>query len=169
MDREFIQGRLWHIHVGVSGRVNKPTDCYDVWHISENSGNYFFVLLVFTVAKNPIRAFELLFFAVFGQTSTDQLKISDYKIRGNNNQPLWTEVLFKFLFGIYMLVSVVVLINLLIAMMTDTYQRIQVNSFITEHFVTLWAPVSAWFTPAWRPSNTNSTNSSRNQLKHYVH
>lgn len=87
----------------------------------------------FTVAKNPIRAFELLFFAVFGQTSTDQLKISDYKIRGNNNQPKWTEVLFKFLFGVYMLVSVVVLINLLIAMMTDTYQRIQVKILDHRH------------------------------------
>lgn len=29
-------------------------------------------------------------------------------------------------FGVYMLVSVIVLINLLIAMMSDTYQRIQV-------------------------------------------
>jgi len=32
--------------------------------------------------------------------------------------------------GIYMLVSVVVLINLLIAMMSDTYQRIQAQSDI---------------------------------------
>lgn len=92
----------------------------------------YFNLFHFSVAKNPIRAFELLFFAVFGQTSTDQLKISDYKIRGNNNQPKWTEVLFKFLFGIYMLVSVVVLINLLIAMMTDTYQRIQVKFILSQ-------------------------------------
>lgn len=92
----------------------------------------FLLKFLFSVAKNPIRAFELLFFAVFGQTSTDQLKISDYKIRGNNNQPKWTEVLFKFLFGVYMLVSVVVLINLLIAMMTDTYQRIQVKFLITD-------------------------------------
>lgn len=42
-------------------------------------------------------------------------------------QPYWTEYLFKIVFGIYMLVSVVVLINLLIAMMSDTYQRIQVS------------------------------------------
>lgn len=95
---------------------------------------------MFAVQKNPIRTFELLFFAVFGQTSTDQLKISDYKIRGNNNQPKWTDVLFKFLFGVYMLVSVVVLINLLIAMMTDTYQRIQVNFTMDGR----WALVSAW-------------------------
>jgi hypothetical protein len=33
---------------------------------------------------------------------------------------------FKIIFGTYLLVSVVVLINLLIAMMSDTYQRIQV-------------------------------------------
>lgn len=134
VDGELVQNRLRHLHVGVGGRVNKPTDCYDVWHVSENSGNYHAVLLVFAVAKNPIRAFELLFFAVFGQTSTDQLKIEEYKQRGNNNnQPMWTEVFFKFLFGCYMLVSVVVLINLLIAMMTDTYQRIQVNCLITTN------------------------------------
>jgi hypothetical protein len=75
---------------------------------------------------NVITSFELLFFAVFGQTTTDQTIVD--KIVGNQNrsQPIWTEYLFKIVFGIYMLVSVVVLINLLIAMMSDTYQRIQV-------------------------------------------
>lgn len=85
-------------------------------------------VFVIPVQKNPIRAFELLFFAVFGQTTTDALKIDTYNPNTkNNNQPTWTEVLFKIVFGVYMLVSVVVLINLLIAMMTDTYQRIQVK------------------------------------------
>lgn len=75
---------------------------------------------------NPITSFELLFFAVFGQTTTEQTQVD--KNAGNNTrtQPIWTEYLFKIVFGIYMLVSVVVLINLLIAMMSDTYQRIQV-------------------------------------------
>lgn len=75
---------------------------------------------------NPITSFELLFFAVFGQTTTEQTqtdKILNLQIK---TQPNWTEVLFKIVFGVYMLVSVVVLINLLIAMMSDTYQRIQV-------------------------------------------
>lgn len=74
---------------------------------------------------NPLVAFELLFFAVFGQTTYDEMMV-----RPLANQPpyrpAWTENLFKIVFGIYMLVSVVVLINLLIAMMSDTYQRIQV-------------------------------------------
>ena len=38
----------------------------------------------------------------------------------------WTLEMFKIFFGAYVLVTVVVLINLLIAMMSDTYQRIQV-------------------------------------------
>jgi hypothetical protein len=38
--------------------------------------------------------------------------------------------MFKIFFGGYMLVTVVVLINLLIAMMSDTYQRIQAQSDI---------------------------------------
>lgn len=46
--------------------------------------------------------------------------------KANAEQPQWTIYLFKGIFGVYMLVSVVVLINLLIAMMSDTYQRIQV-------------------------------------------
>lgn len=76
---------------------------------------------------NPITSFELLFFAVFGQTTTEQTQIDKVpnKVR---EQPYWTEYLFKIVFGIYMLVSVVVLINLLIAMMSDTYQRIQVSN-----------------------------------------
>lgn len=72
---------------------------------------------------NPIYAVELLFFAIFGQTTHEQFKVE-------KDQPQWTTVLFKLAFGIYMLVSVVVLINLLIAMMSDTYQRIQAQSDI---------------------------------------
>uniref|UniRef100_A0A8D9E4V8 Ion transport domain-containing protein n=1 Tax=Cacopsylla melanoneura TaxID=428564 RepID=A0A8D9E4V8_9HEMI len=40
-------------------------------------------------------------------------------------QPEWTEKLYVVAFLIYQIVAVVVLINLLIAMMSDTYQRIQ--------------------------------------------
>ncbi|XP_070159697.1 serine/threonine-protein phosphatase 6 regulatory ankyrin repeat subunit B isoform X2 [Polyergus mexicanus] len=75
------------------------------------------------VKMNPVLAFEYLFFAVFGQTTHGELKVE-------HNQPQWTSVLFKLTFGVYMLVSVVVLINLLIAMMSDTYQRIQAQSDI---------------------------------------
>lgn len=73
------------------------------------------------VPMTPIIAFERLFFAVFGQTSPEDINSQ------RNTRPEWTENLFKIVFGIYMLVSVVVLINLLIAMMSDTYQRIQVS------------------------------------------
>lgn len=73
-----------------------------------------------SVPMTPIIAFERLFFAVFGQTSPDDINSQ------RNSRPEWTENLFKIVYGIYMLVSVIVLINLLIAMMSDTYQRIQV-------------------------------------------
>jgi hypothetical protein len=77
---------------------------------------------------NPITSFELLFFAVFGQTTTEQTQVDKNNPNTARTQPLWTDYLFKMVFGIYMLVSVIVLINLLIAMMSDTYQRIQVYS-----------------------------------------
>lgn len=81
---------------------------------------------------NPISSFELLFFAVFGQTTTEQTQTDKILNLPTRSQPLWTDVLFKVVFGIYMLVSVVVLINLLIAMMSDTYQRIQVSKSISR-------------------------------------
>lgn len=81
----------------------------------------------------PIIAFERLFFAVFGQTSPDDINSQ------RQSRPEWTENLFKLVYGIYMLVSVIVLINLLIAMMSDTYQRIQViiPSFLFSLFLSI--------------------------------
>ncbi|XP_011500155.1 PREDICTED: short transient receptor potential channel 4-like [Ceratosolen solmsi marchali] len=73
----------------------------------------------------PHQAIELLFFAIFGQTTHE-----NFKIVPRDKQEPWTTAFFKLAFGIYMLVSVVVLINLLIAMMSDTYQRIQAQSDI---------------------------------------
>ncbi|XP_027850754.2 serine/threonine-protein phosphatase 6 regulatory ankyrin repeat subunit A isoform X2 [Aphis gossypii] len=81
------------------------------------------------VLMSPIDAFELLFFAVFGMATHTELRQAS-----NTDQPPWTVYLFKAVFGIYMLVSVVVLINLLIAMMSDTYQRIQAQSDIEWKF-----------------------------------
>ena len=73
----------------------------------------------------PHQSIELLFFAIFGQTTHEQ-----FKIVSRDKQEYWTTAFFKLAFGVYMLVSVVVLINLLIAMMSDTYQRIQAQSDI---------------------------------------
>lgn len=80
---------------------------------------------------NPIKAFEKLFFAVFGQTTHEELMVTA-KSGELPLRPEWTKNLFKLVFGIYMLVSVVVLVNLLIAMMSDTYQRIQVISLLCD-------------------------------------
>lgn len=85
------------------------------------------------VRMHPLNSFELLFFAVFGQTTTEQTQVDKIKNLATPTQPYWVEYLFKIVFGVYMLVSVVVLINLLIAMMSDTYQRIQVVSPLAPH------------------------------------
>lgn len=86
-----------------------------------------------TVRMHPIHSFELLFFAVFGQTTTEQTQVDKFNGANTSTQPYWVEYLFKIVFGVYMLVSVVVLINLLIAMMSDTYQRIQVVYCYSSH------------------------------------
>ncbi|XP_012270501.1 transient-receptor-potential-like protein [Orussus abietinus] len=82
------------------------------------------------VIASPIDVGEKLFFAIFGQKDTDDFTVSLRR----NKQPLWTVYLFKVSFSLYMLVSVIVLINLLIAMMTDTYQSIQSQSDIEWKF-----------------------------------
>ena len=64
-------------------------------------------------------AFERLFFALFGLQRPEDLKM-------NNHVEDWTLQIFKLIFGAYLLMAGIVLINLLIAMMSDTYQRIQV-------------------------------------------
>lgn len=70
--------------------------------------------------------FELLFFSLFGLTEVENLdKVPDRKA---------TFTLAKATFGIYNLITIVVLINLLIAMMSDTYQRIQMQSDLEWKF-----------------------------------
>ena len=51
---------------------------------------------------------------------------SDRDMNMTPRNPAYLSYLFQLVFGLYMLVTTVVLINLLIAMMSDTYQRIQV-------------------------------------------
>ncbi|XP_043267433.1 short transient receptor potential channel 3-like [Venturia canescens] len=69
---------------------------------------------------------DKLFFAIFGQNEAADFMISWKK----NIQPPWIVNIIKVSFSVYMLVSVIVLINLLIAMMSDTYQRIVSQSDI---------------------------------------
>lgn len=111
----------------------------------------------------PIIAFERLFFAVFGQTSPDDINSQ------RNSRPEWTENLFKLVYGIYMLVSVIVLINLLIAMMSDTYQRIQV---ITDSFPFFFHPSNRPTNPtlcAWlNPINPYLCTTSPNESNHII-
>ena len=66
-------------------------------------------------SPSPLEAFERLFFALFGLTKPSDLKFT-------NNIEEWTINLFKLVFGLYLLLTAIVLINLLIAMMSDTYQ-----------------------------------------------
>ncbi|KTF88881.1 hypothetical protein cypCar_00042086, partial [Cyprinus carpio] len=70
---------------------------------------------------DPLNMSVLLFFALFGLTEPD--KIPDFE-----RSPPATAVLAKMVFGVYLVVTCIVLINLLIAMMSDTYQRIQAQS-----------------------------------------
>ncbi|XP_046353562.1 serine/threonine-protein phosphatase 6 regulatory ankyrin repeat subunit B-like isoform X3 [Haliotis rufescens] len=73
------------------------------------------------VVQTPLDTFEYLFFALFGLVEPDSLPPI-------HRSPFWVTTLVKIVFGTYMMVTLIVLINLLIAMMSDTYQRIQQQS-----------------------------------------
>lgn len=77
--------------------------------------------------KSFLHCFELLFFSLFGLTEVSRLRINE---EGEKESPAESTVfvLAKATFGIYNLITIIVLINLLIAMMSDTYQRIQMQS-----------------------------------------
>ena len=49
-------------------------------------------------------------------------------ILDNKYSTCMADSLFQLVFGLYMMITTIVLINLLIAMMSDTYQRIQQQS-----------------------------------------
>ena len=60
-------------------------------------------------------------------THTNIPSLSSYhELNMTSNNPAGLMYLFQIVFALYMLVTTIVLINLLIAMMSDTYQRIQV-------------------------------------------
>ncbi|CAK9293553.1 unnamed protein product [Gordionus sp. m RMFG-2023] len=80
-----------------------------------------------TVLLNPLESFELLFFALFGLVSPDMLPVL-------NQTPGYSGIWVKFVFGVFLMVTFIVLINLLIAMMSDTYQRIQAESDLEWKF-----------------------------------
>ena len=72
-------------------------------------------------SEDPMSTFELLFFALFGLVDPENLPPA-------HRSPLWSITLAKGVFGIYLIITIIVLINLLIAMMSDTYQRIQAKA-----------------------------------------
>uniref|UniRef100_A0A4W3GDN1 Serine/threonine-protein phosphatase 6 regulatory ankyrin repeat subunit C-like n=1 Tax=Callorhinchus milii TaxID=7868 RepID=A0A4W3GDN1_CALMI len=71
--------------------------------------------------RSPLDITVLLFFALFGMVDPDSLPPLD-------RAPAFSHVIVRVVFGMYLVVSLIVLINLLIAMMSDTYQRIQAQS-----------------------------------------
>lgn len=74
--------------------------------------------------QTPMNIPVLLFFTLFGLTDRKEL---------TNIKPT-ESVLINLVFGIYLVVTVIVLLNLLIAMMSNTYQRIQDQSDIEWKF-----------------------------------
>lgn len=77
--------------------------------------------------QSPLFTFEMLFYSLFGLVEPDFMPPM-------HSSPAFSKVIMKVVFGVYMMITVVVLINLLIAMMSNTYQRIEARSDIEWKF-----------------------------------
>lgn len=71
--------------------------------------------------SNAGNIFGLLFFSLFGMADRENFPLME-------TTPDWAPIIVDVIFGVYLMVTLIVLINLLIAMMSDTYQRIQSQS-----------------------------------------
>ncbi|XP_015788937.1 uncharacterized protein LOC107365878 isoform X2 [Tetranychus urticae] len=80
-----------------------------------------------TTFMEPAKTGEILLWALFGLVQLEELP-------AKHLNPSFSQRTMKAIFGIYMLLSIVVLINLLIAMMSNTYQRIEDQSDIEWKF-----------------------------------
>lgn len=82
-----------------------------------------------TVTTSPtfMKIVELLFFSIFGLTNQKDFS-AEGPISGRARD------MSKVVFGLYNVLCIIVLINLLIAMMSDTYQRLQVESDVEWKF-----------------------------------
>lgn len=79
--------------------------------------------------EGPLIIFEHLFFAMFGLTSK-----SDIDTINSSTNPVATKYLALVIFGVYEIIIIIVLINLLIAMMSNTYTRLEERSDIEWKF-----------------------------------
>ena len=77
---------------------------------------------LFYIDAHTYEVLKLLFFALFGLTKAEDTLLT----RKKEGLVLeWATLIFS----AYLLITAIVLINLLIAMMSDTYQRIQVPKY----------------------------------------
>uniref|UniRef100_K7FN42 Uncharacterized protein n=1 Tax=Pelodiscus sinensis TaxID=13735 RepID=K7FN42_PELSI len=86
-------------------------------NLSAGDGN----VTVSATVQDPVVIMVTLFFSLFGLVDPESLP-------SLTRTPQFTFVIIRFVFGVYLIVTLIVLINLLIAMMSDTYQRIQAHS-----------------------------------------
>lgn len=75
---------------------------------------------------------KTLFWGIFAMSPYDAPDVVIENIGGNSTHPVFnkhkfTEGIGYALFSIYHIITVIVLLNLLIAMMSDTYQKVQVR------------------------------------------
>jgi len=102
-----------------------PFDTYNVHDVSMIPESVENVTSINTVDIGDV--FAILSFALFGLIEPDNLPPIGYS-------PYFTVIFVKIVFFLYHLVTLIVLINLLIATMSDTYQRIQAQSDIEWKF-----------------------------------
>ncbi|XP_078360679.1 uncharacterized protein LOC144645086 isoform X3 [Oculina patagonica] len=82
-----------------------------------------------TASPDFMKIVELLYFSLFGLTNQ-----KDFSTVEGTPVPVNAKHMSKVVFGLYNVLCIIVLINLLIAMMSDTYQRLQEQSDVEWKF-----------------------------------
>ena len=86
---------------------------------------------------------QVLYLPIYFSLFLSLFSNSDKDMNMTPGNPPSLSYLYQLVFGLYMLVTTVVLINLLIAMMSDTYQRIQVNRDFSNVSILQKSPITA--------------------------
>ncbi|XP_064637834.1 transient receptor potential-gamma protein-like isoform X2 [Lineus longissimus] len=73
---------------------------------------------------NLFEIIQTLYWAIFGLIELESLDLKEALGHENANDHAFTEIMGKLMFGVYSAIAIIVLLNMLIAMMSNSYQQI---------------------------------------------
>lgn len=107
---------------------NKLNIIWKFWSMNEKLYNVIIIFLLSSV----LVTFRTVFWSIFGRGDTDVLSLGEYQ----NN---FTEDIGYIIYGVFNIVTVTVLINMFIAVMTRSFQNIAVRGLLeSSYYISLY-------------------------------